>query len=253
MKPIRRAPFALAAAGLLLAGCSSTVEGTASPSPTGEGGSSSSSSSSSAPSSSGGSSGSGDLSAGLLPEDAFGAGATVAPVTEADVAAGSAAGSLDGATVTPEACAAAVQKSQPSVEDLDGFAAQAATTGTTGTTITVQVITEGAPGDPAADLASAVQSCPQATVTSPEIGTATITFAVLDVPDIGDGSAALSYTTTVTGPDGTQLAIPAQVGVVRDGDRAVTLLSTTVGGTLDPASFAALLQQAYDYQAEQLD
>lgn len=249
MTPIRRAPIALAAAALLLAGCSSTVEGTASPSPTDASSSSSSSSSSSAsaPSSSGGAD---DLTAGLLPEDAFGAGATVSPVTEADVAAGSAAGSLEGATITPESCAQAVQKSQPSIEDLDGFAAQAASSGTT---ITVEVITQGAPGDPAADLASAVQLCPQATITSPEIGTATITFALLDVPDIGDGSAALTYTTTVTGPDGSQLAIPAQVGVAVDGDRAVTLLSTSVGGTLDPAAFAELLRQAYEYQADQLD
>lgn len=248
----RRTPLVLVTAALLLAGCSSTVEGTASPAP----GAGSSSGSSSAPESSSGSSGgsgsgtSTDLEAGLLPQSAYGAGAVVSPVSEADVAAGSANSSLEGATITPEACAAAVQKSQPSVEDIDGFAAQ---TATSGTTISVEVITQGAPGDPVADLASAVQTCPQATISSPELGSATITFATLDVPDLGDGSAAITYTTVVTGPDGSQLSIPAQVGVVADGDRAVTLVSTSLGGTLDATAFGELLRQAYEYQSEQLD
>jgi len=247
----RRAPFVLAAAALLLAGCSSTVEGTASPAPNSGGGSGASSSPESSEGSGGSDDQSGsDLSAGLLPQDAYGAGAVVTPVTESDVAASGTSTGLEGATITPESCAAAVQKSQPSLEDLDGFAAQ---TATTGTTISVEVITQGAPGDPAADLASAVQTCPQATVTSPELGSATITFATLDVPSLGDGSAALTYTTVVTGPDGTQLTIPAQVGVAVDGDRAVTLVSTSIGGTLDPAAFSALLTQAFEYQSDQLD
>lgn len=242
----RRIPVTLAAAALLLAGCTSTVEGTASPSPT-----------TGAPSSSSGSSDDqGDqdpdgLAAGLLPEDAFGAGAQVAPVTEADVRAGAAVGAdLSGVTVTPEACAQAIQKSQPSVEDLEDFAAQ---TATTGTTVVVQLLTVGAPGDPVTDLAAAVANCPQATLTSPEIGTATITFSALDVPDLGDGSAGLSYTTTVTGPDGSQLTIPALIAVAVDGDRLLTLLSTSIGGTADTAGFVDLVQQAYEYQADKLD
>ncbi|WP_131801812.1 hypothetical protein [Klenkia soli] len=243
----RRIPVVLAAATVLLAGCTSTVEGTASPSPTTAG----------APSSSGsGGDQGGDqdpdgLAAGLLPEDAFGAGAQVSPVTEADVRAGAAVGAdLAGVTITPEACAQAIQQSQPSVEDLEDFAAQ---TATSGTSVVVQLLTVGAPGDPVADLAASVATCPQATLTSPEIGTATITFSALDVPALGDGSAGLSYTTSVTGPDGSQLTIPALIAVAVDGDRLLTVLSTSIGGSTDTAAFTDLVQQAYDYQADQLD
>jgi hypothetical protein len=41
--------------------------------------------------------------------------------------------------------------------------------------------------------------------------------------------------------------------VVADGDRAVTVVSTSLGGTLDATAFGALLQQAYEYQSDQLD
>ncbi|MCO7222436.1 hypothetical protein [Klenkia sp. PcliD-1-E] len=244
-----RRPLLVLAAALAVAGCSSTVEGTASPSPTT--GSSGGSSSSSAPSSSGSPDAGEDLTAGLLPQDAFGPGAVVAPVSQGDLEAGAAVGAdLEGATITPEACAQAVAASQPSVTDLTGVAAQ---TATTGTTVTAQLLTTGTPGDPVAQLAAAAAACPQATVTSPQIGTATIDLAALPVPPLGDGSAGLAYTTTVTGPDGSQIAVPALYAVVADGDRLLSMISTSVGGTVDQAAFIALVQQAYEYQAQQLD
>ena len=238
----RRLPLALAAASMLLAGCTSTVEGTATPSPT------------TAPESTATPDGTDDpdgLAAGLLPEDAFGPGAQVVPVSEADVRAGAAVGAdLDGATITPESCAQAIQQSQPSVDDLEDFAAQSATTGST---VVAQLLTVGTPGDPVADLTASAGTCPQATISSPQIGTATLTFSVLDVPDLGDGSAGLAYTTTVTGPDGAQISVPALIGVAVDGDRLLTLVSTSLGGTVDPVAFGDLLQEAFDHQADALD
>jgi hypothetical protein len=91
-------------------------------------------------------------------------------------------------------------------------------------------------------------------VTSPQIGTATVDHAELDVPDLGDGSAGASVTTTVTGPDGRPQSVPALVGVVQDGERALVLVSTdTQGDAPDPAAFTALLEQAFDAQAAALD
>ena len=231
----------LGAAGLLLAGCTSTVEGSATPSPT----------TGSAATATPGDTDAAGLAAGLLPQEAFGAGAQVIPVSEADIRAGSAAvADLSGATVTPEACAQAVQQSQPSVDDLDDFAAQ---TATTGSAVVAQLLTVGTPGDPVADLTASVATCPQATITSPDIGTATLAFAVLDVPELGDGSAGLSYTTTATGPDGSAITVPVLIGVAQDGDRLLTLLSTSLGGTPDPVAFGDLLQEAFEHQADALD
>jgi hypothetical protein len=43
------------------------------------------------------------------------------------------------------------------------------------------------------------------------------------------------------------------LGMARDGDRLVALTATDPTGATDPAAFAALLQQAYDHQADALD
>ena len=243
----RRLPAVLVsgvAAALVLAGCTSTEEGSASPASTSAG-------SSAASSSAEGSTSTDDLTPGLLPEDAFGAGSVVTPLSEAELEQGASLGDLSGITITPETCAQALQDSQPGVEDLDAFAAQSATSGTS---VVVELIsTGGGQDDAVSSLAAAVATCPQATISSPEVGTATVTFAVLEVPDLGDGSAALSYTTTVTGPDGSTIAVPALVGLVADGDRLVTLVSTSLGGTVDQAGFGTLLQQAYEFQADALD
>ncbi|KQS71323.1 hypothetical protein ASG41_20180 [Modestobacter sp. Leaf380] len=239
---------------LLLAGCTSEEEGTASPAPT------SAESSSAAPSSEGGGGGedtgggsaSEDLTAGLLPADSFGAGSVAAPLSEAELAAGAASAADAGdVTITPESCDQAVDGSQIGVEDLDAFAAQSVT-GAQSTS--VQLISIGGDqDDPVGTLAAAAAECPQATISSPEIGSATITFAAVPVPDLGDGAAALSYTTTVTGPDGAPLTIPAVVGIVQDGDRLITLVTLSPTGAVDTAAFATLLEDAYDFQAAALD
>jgi hypothetical protein len=255
-RPGRRT-VGLLSAGLVgaaaLAGCGSEVEGTASPAP-----SAASSSSSSAPATETAPAAPEDLSAGLLPADAFGPGAQLTPITSDQLLAqqdqlGGGLGGLEGMTVTPEECAPALKGVQPGLDDLTGLAAQ---TAVSGTSAVVEVLAAGeAVAGTLEDFDAGLADCPEATITAPEIGTATVTFTPLEVPDLGDGSAALTMELTLDGPDGQPLTVPVLLGVVLDGDRLVNLTATdpTGGGGQDPAAFAQLLQQAYEHQHDALD
>jgi len=122
----RRLP-GLLGVGLLgsvaLAACGSEVEGQAS----------ASSSASSSPSlvaseSTRALDGAEDLSAGLLPAEAFGAGAQVTPITtdqlEQQPAQMGGLGGLRYVTITSEACSPGVKSVQPGLEDVAGLGAQ---------------------------------------------------------------------------------------------------------------------------------
>jgi hypothetical protein len=211
--------------------------------------SSSSSGSSSAPSTSP----AGDLAKGLLPAEAFGSQATVVPLTREQLQQGAGlAPSAKDLKVSPPECATAVQGTQPDVTAFDDIAAQSATTGGA---ISIEVLLSGGPTSGSLDaMKQAVSRCPSVQISAPQIGTATITFRSVPVDDLGDGAAALQFTTTVTQPDGAKISVPALVGVVRDGDRVVTLLTLAQNGTPpDPAAFTGLLQKAYEVQAQALD
>jgi len=246
----RHRPGALASAGLVCAALLGAC--------TGDDGSSSAASSSSSPASSSPSesaaeeSGSaGDLTDGLLPAEAFGAQATVIPLSRSQLEQGAGlAADPESLTITPEGCAAAVEGTQPQIEDYDEVAAQSATVG--GAT-TVEVLLQGdATAGSVEALADATTNCPEAQISSPELGEARLTFEALDVPDLGDGAAAVRYTTTLT-QGGQEVSIPALVGLVQDGDRVVTLLTiATDGSEPDAAEFTALLEQAFEVQAEAL-
>jgi hypothetical protein len=201
-----------------------------------------------------------DLSAGLLPAEAFGAGG-VAPLTAEELAqqamayGGPMAGSLDGLTVTPEGCATALEalrEAQPRHEDLDGFAAQLAKANGT-TVLTVEALAAGpAVAGAVEQLVAGVTACPEATVAAP-LGSATVTVQDLQAPDLGDGAAVVSVSATAAQAGGQPITAPALLGLVQDGDRLVTLLSSGPGAALDPVAFGALLQQAYEHQAGALD
>lgn len=249
----RRRALRLLTAGLLsvaaLAGCGSEVQGQASAST-----SSSPAGSSSVSGSTGALADVADLSAGLLPAEAFGAGVQVTPITADQIQQGQ--NQLGGlglrdVTTTPESCAPAVKSVQPGLEDLEGLGAQMVTVGS-GATVEILAAGNGI-ADGVDQLGSTVASCPQATITAPQFGTANVTFTALDVPDLGDGSAGLTMTLAITGPDGQAVTVPVLLGMARDGDRLVALTATGPTGATDPAAFAALLQQAYDHQADALD
>ena len=224
-------------------------------------GSSSSSSSSSSASSAAEESPAPDLASGLLPAAAFGPDASVIAISPEQLArgAGLAASNAEDLTITPVECAAAVEGTQPDFDDFDDIAAQ---TATSGTATTVQVLVRGGPTkDTVRQLEEAAARCPQAQITSPDIGTATISFEPLEVEDLGDGAALLRYTTAVSLPDGSQATVPAHIGAVQDGDRVVILMNLetaaiaggAAGSPVDPAAFADLLAQAYEAQAAALD
>jgi hypothetical protein len=74
-----------------------------------------------------------------------------------------------------------VKSIQPGLDDLAGLGAQ---TVTVGSAATVEILAAGRGiADGVDELASTVQTCPQATITSPDIGTADVNFAALDMPD----------------------------------------------------------------------
>lgn len=198
-----------------------------------------------------------DLAAGLLPADAFGPDAVVAAVSPAELQQGAGlAASFSDVQVTPESCDAAVQGTQP---DLDDFDETAAVSATEGTTVVVEMLIRGGPIEGTVDaLAGAAERCPEAQLSSPDIGTARVLFEALPVADLGDGAAALRYTTVVVAPDGTEITVPALLGAVEDGDRLIVLTSLAVDPTgaavqLDADAFVALLEQAYRAQADVLD
>jgi hypothetical protein len=192
-----------------------------------------------------------ELAAGLLPDEAFGEGATVIPLTREQLRQGAGlAADPESLDIEPESCAAAVSGTQPQIDDYDDVAAVSATVGAT---TTVEVLLQGkATTGSVAALSDAAQNCPEARITSPELGEATLTFENLDVPDLGDGVAAVRYTTTVT-QGGQEVTVPALVGLVEDGDRVVTLLTiATDGSDPDAAAFTSMLEQAFEVQAEEL-
>ncbi len=199
-----------------------------------------------------------DLASGLLAAGDFGPDAVVTSVSPDELEQGAAlSGDLGDVQVTPEECNAAVQGTQPDLQDFDDVAAVSATEGTT---VVVEMLIRGGPIEGSVDLlADAAQRCPQAQITSPDVGTASVVFETLPVPDLGDGSAAVRYTTVVGLPDGTELAVPALLGAVEDGDRLLVLTSLAVDPTgatvppLDADAFAALLEQAFETQAAALD
>ena len=193
----------------------------------------------------------GRLAAGLLPAEAFGAEATVVPLSRDQLEQGAGlAPDPESLTITPQSCAGAVEGTQPQIEDYDEVAAQSATVG--GTT-TAEVLMQGEATEGAVDtLGRAVANCPRARITSPELGEVALTFEQLDLPDLGDAAVAVRYTTTVT-EGGQEVSIPALVGLVQDGDRVITLLTiATDGSQPDAIAFASLLEQAFEVQAEAL-
>ncbi len=199
-----------------------------------------------------------DLAAGLLPADAFGPEAVVTSLPREALEQGAGlTATLAGVQITPEACTAAVQGTQPDLEDFEDIAAVSAEEGTTAV---VEMLVRGGPtGGTVDQLAGAAERCPEAQLSSPEIGQATVLFEDLPVGDLGDGAAALRYTTVITLPDGTQVSVPALLGAVEDGDRLLVLTSLAVDPsgatvpTLDADAFLALLERAYETQAAELD
>ncbi|RBY90561.1 hypothetical protein [Blastococcus sp. TF02A-26] len=238
MAPVRRVLPALTVAGLLLTGCA------------GDGGADTAAGPS-APSSPGG--GGTDLAPGLLPADAFGAGAQLRPLTEQQLRQGAAAvlGEASGAEISPPDCAAALQATEPVAARYEEVAGQAVTAGST---VTAEVLLSGGPPVDLDAVEAQLSACMQVRLTVPGRGSAAVAVTPLDLPPVGDRVLGLSVLTTTVAADGQDRTVPGLIAVVVDGDRVLTLFRTdTGGGSLDPAAFADLTGRAAATAADALD
>lgn len=187
-----------------------------------------------------------ELSARLLPAQAFGPQATVATVSLQQLSKASNP-VPPGSTITPASCAQDVGGLQLSPDDLGTVVAQSATSPAG---VTAEVLAESPDirgRSPHFDKLLA--QCPHVTVTAANGSTVTIDFTALDLPPLGDARGGVAFTTAVRGADGTNLTVPGLLAVATDGQRMVYLQQTGANSTpLDPAAFTALFADAFRAQ-----
>lgn len=188
-----------------------------------------------------------ELTEALLPAEAFGPGAQVTTVNVQQLATNPGAISPE-STIDPQTCTEGVGGTQPAFTPEDGtIVAQTAVT-ETGGTVEVLVDAESI-DDLTPQLADLVAQCPRVTVDAPDGSTATIDFAALDVPDLGDSTEAVTAHLALTAPDGTNLSLTSLLAVAVDGDRLLFLQQSGPTSTPpDPAAFTALFEDAFEAQ-----
>jgi hypothetical protein len=103
--------------------------------------------------------------------------------------------------------------------------------------------------DPVRQLTDLAGACASARVSAGTQGSGTVTVTPVQVPALGDGTAAVSLAVETTGPDGRSWSGTALAAVVRDGDRVLALAQAAPSGAApDRGGFTALLRRAYDAQ-----
>ena len=188
-----------------------------------------------------------ELTAALLPAEAFGPGAQVTTVSVEQLATNPGAISPE-STIDPDTCTEGVGGTQPAFTPDDGTIV--AQTAATDAIVTVEVLVDAEDVEGLTpDLADLAEQCPQVTVDAPDGSTATIDFVALDVPEVGDFSEAVTANLAVTGPDGTNVTLTSLLGVAVDGDRFLFLQQVAPTSTPpDPAAFATLFEDAFEAQ-----
>jgi hypothetical protein len=188
-----------------------------------------------------------ELTAALLPAEAFGPGAQVTTVNIQQLATNPGAISPE-AAIDPDTCTDGVGGTQPAFTPEDGtIVAQSALT-ETGATVEILIDAEDIEGL-TPKLADLVAQCPRVTVDAPDGSTATIDYAALDVPDVGDSSEAVTANLALTAPDGTNLTLTSLLAVAVDGDRLLFLQQVGPTSTPpDPAAFSTLFEDAFQAQ-----
>jgi hypothetical protein len=255
-RPAAGVAAALAAAGLL-AGCTGGGTGAGGGAPAGAPPGAAAPVASTAPSPAGSAGTAGeDLSRGLLPADAFGAGARVVPVTRAQLqqhlaaVPGGLTGALAGVQVTPPECATTLHSVGAGLAGLTDLAGEGART-VDG--VTAEALLTGAPVTSAVGtLQDLARSCAHVQVTSPH-GTASVTLTEVEVPALGDGGAAVQATAVLTPAGRAAKTVSGLLAAVRDGDRLLLLGTAAPGSTApDHDAFTSLLQQAFDTESHAL-
>ena len=238
---MRRTPLLLAAGSLLLAGCGPAAAPAAAPAAE----VAPAAATEDAPA----------LADGLLPADRFAPGATVTPVTADDLTAAlgyAAAQDAGDVTVTPQACADAVDTLRAALGSPSGVAGAAGQYARTGFGGTAELLAEGGPADTAVEaVTAAVAACPVATVTG-DRGSAQVAFGPVSTPALGEAAVVVPVTVTLTvdgrpGPSGSGL-----LGLVSDEDRLLALATGSLGTGSDPAAFGTLLEAAVAHATDTL-
>ncbi len=248
------APLAAIAVAVLLSSCADRPAGGEAAATGSTSAGSTSASSGSASASSSGSAPAGEdrasaeeLTAALLPAEAFGPGAQVTTVNVQQLATNPGAISPE-STIDPDTCTEGVGGTQPAFTPEDGTIV--AQTGVTDTALTVEVLVDAEDIEGLTpDLADLAAQCPQVTVNAPDGSTATVDFTALEVPDVGDFSEAVSANLALTAPDGTNITLTSLLAVAVDGDRFLFLQQSAPTSTPpDPVAFATLFTDAFDAQ-----
>jgi hypothetical protein len=193
-----------------------------------------------------------DLAAGLLPAEAFGAGATVTRLP-LDLLSNDGHGWLDEETVTPPECRTALDQLTSQFSGVKAAAGQVARADGVRTFEVLAV--PNASVNAVEQFKAVVGACGSASFSEnhgeENHGDAKLSIDALK--GLPDGMAGVSVTFSGTYPDGSWSATTV-AGVAQDGDRVLALAQMSHDGTvLDPAAFAGLLQQAYEVQADALD
>lgn len=187
-----------------------------------------------------------DLSAGLLPAEAFGPGAFAEPVDDEELQGNGSSDFPPGSTVTPARCAE--DGSDDRADRIQNQAAQGVIV--PGGSFFLQMLSASA-GTFDADRPG--PGCEQISVDLADGSRMTMQFSTLDIahPDSLAGPAgAFRMDSEVTGPDGSTYQSSTVSGHVIDGDRASLLMMMTQGphASVDDDAFVDLLRQAYDHQ-----
>jgi hypothetical protein len=190
-----------------------------------------------------------ELTAALLPPEAFGPGAQVTTVNIQQLASNPGAISPE-STIDPQTCTEGVGGTQPAFTPEDGTIVAQAAVSETSSTVEVLVDAEDIKGL-TPQLEDLVAQCPQVTVNAPDGSTATIDFAALEVPGVGDLSEAVSANLTLSAPDGTNLTLTSLLAVAVDGDRFLFLQQAgPTSAPPDAAAFATLFEDAFEAQRD---
>jgi hypothetical protein len=202
-----------------------------------------------------------ELAAGLLPADAFGADADVDVLPFDGVPYFGPWGhgghwghwGHDDESVTPAECQTALDQAATQLGDVQDAAGQVARADGT-RTFEVLAVPAG-PVDAVEQFQAVVDACGAGSF-SEEDGDGAhgdVQVGIDPLPGLPDGMAGVSVTFSGSYPDGSWAAT-ALLGVAQDGDRVLALAQMSRDDAApDPAAFTALLQRAYDVQADALD
>jgi hypothetical protein len=209
-----------------------------------------------------------DLVAGLLPAEAFGEGTEVHrfPMGDADLGHWDHGWQDDGRNVTPAQCMTAMDQASSQLSGMQDAAGQVARTGGVRTFELLAV--PATQVDVVKQVRTAVAACGSMTFTESHHGADMKgTVSIQELPGLPADMAAVSMTFSGDYPGGSW-SETALAGVAQDGDRVLALMQNShdghdqdaadgsdaaAGTPLDPGAFTALLQRAYQTQADAMD